>query len=157
MAGLAIGLAAAPADAQTPGTIERSLRLEAAGAALLLDHHATESVLLTPDVRRLAVFLTVEAGGPLLLDEAVLWLDGKVVTRHRYHDEDAARLLAGAAQPLLVGAVGEGEHGLRLEIKARQGKLATMSEFRFLKGPAPRFVELRLTAGATRQVRANAW
>lgn len=155
LAGLA--LASASVGAQTPSTIERSLRLEAEGDALLLQHHAAEKALTAPDQRRLSVFLSAEAGAPLLLEEAQLWLDGKVVARHRHQDSESARLLGGAVQALYLGAIDEGEHGLRVEIKTRQGKVAAMSEFRFLKGASPRFVELRLGAGPTRSIRASAW
>lgn len=146
---------AMPACAQS--TIEKSLRLEARGEALLLDHYRVEQALVVPDPQRLTVFLTQQPGPHLMLEEATLLLDGKPVARHRYTPADLDKLGDGATQPLFVGQIPAGEHSLRLELRARAGKIQPMSNFSFTKSLGPKYVELRIGNEAARQIKASAW
>jgi len=148
-------LPAAPAIAQS--AIENSLRFEAQGAALLLEHYQIERTMLAPDPDRLTVFLSTQPGSPLSLDEVTLWLDGRPLVRHRYTAAELSRLADGAVQPLYIGALASGDHQLKLEARTRLGKLAPMNVFSFAKSGQPRYIELRITGDGVRQIKAAAW
>lgn len=134
-----------------------ALRLEARGLALLHEHYRFERELASGDAGRLAVFVSVPPGGGFALDEVALVVDGQVLLRHRYSADELARLAAGAVQPLYAGPLAPGEHSVRLEAKARQGRVAPMSPLNIVKRERPGFVEFRIVGDAQRQIRAQAW
>lgn len=134
-----------------------ALRLEARGLALLHEHYRFERELASADAGRLNVFVSVPAGGAFALDEVALVIDGQVVVRHRYAAGDLARLAAGAVQPLYAGPLAPGEHSVRLEAKARHGRVAPMTPFTVVKRERPGFIEFRVVGEAQRQIRAQAW
>lgn len=155
---LICGLACLPAEnSGAQSLVEESLRLEAQGTALLLEHYEAEITMLAPDPDRLTVFLTLLPGAPSGLDEATLLLDGKPVARHRYTDAELARLAAGATQPLFVGQLPRGDHQLRIELRTKQGRIPPMSNFSFSKNFNPCFVELQISGDAARQISATSW
>ena len=153
----AVGAAGTARADATTDALDAALRLESRGLALLVEQQQFERSLLTQDPERLIVFVTAAPGAQTGLDEATLYLDGKVVVRHRYAPNDLARFSEGGAQALYVGSVVPGEHTLRLELRLKQGKTQPMPVFRFVKRGGPRVVELEIAGDATRQVRAASW
>lgn len=134
-----------------------ALRLEARGLALLHEHYLFERDLASAGSGRLTVFVAAPPGGAFALDEVALLVDGQVVARHRYAAGDLARLAAGAVQPLYAGPLAAGEHSVRLEAKARQGRVAAMVPLTVVKRERPAYVEFRIVGEAQRQIRAQAW
>ena len=137
--------------------IEESLRLEAQGAALLLEHYQVEQIMLAPDPDRLTVFLTIPPGSPIQLEEAVLFLDDKAVHKHRYTANELALLDDGAVQPLFIGQQAIGEHLLRIELRTKLGKVQPMGNYSFSKQASPRFIELQIVGTVGRQIKVAAW
>lgn len=145
----------APVHAQS--AIENSLRFEAQGVALLIEHYQVEQAMLAPDPDRLTVFLSTPPGSPFSLDEVTLLLDGHPLVRHRYTVAELSRLADGAVQPLYVGALSCGEHQLKLEARTRLGKVAPMTVFSFSKQARPSHIEFQISGDGVRQIKAAAW
>lgn len=151
------GLTSGAGAQERPSPMDDALRVEARGNRLLLEHYRIEQALLSPDPDRLTVFLSVPPGPPLVLDEAVVHLDGRVIARHRYTPNDLSRLADGGVQPLYVGSITPGSHQIRLEVKTRQGKVQPLGAHAFAKTQRPGFVEFQIAGEAGRPIRVSAW
>ena len=152
-----VGLSAAVVAQDRPSPMDDALRAEARGNQLLLEHFRIEQALLSPDPDRLTVFLSLPPGPPVVLDEASVHLDGRVVVRHRYSANDLARLADGGVQPLYVGSIAPGTHQIRLEVKTRQGKVQALGAHTFAKTQQPGFVEFQIAGEAGRPIRVSSW
>ena len=153
----AVGLGSVGSAQERSSPLDDALRLEARGNRLLLEHYRIEQALLSPDPDRLTVFLSLPPGPPVVLDEAVLHLDGRIVARHRYTPNDLSRLADGGVQPLYVGSIPPGAHQIRLELKTRQGKVQPAGVHVFSKTQQPGFVEFQIAGDAGRPVRVASW
>lgn len=154
---LSVGLSTGGVAQERVSPMDEALRVEARGNQLLLEHYRIEQALLAPDADRLTVFLSLPPGPPVVLEEASLHLDGRVIVRHRYSANDLARLADGGVQPLYVGSIPPGNHQIRLEVKTRQGKVQALGAHTFVKTQQPGFVEFQIAGEAGRPVRVSSW
>jgi hypothetical protein len=153
---LALPGAAARADDAT-ALLERLQVLEAESASLLLDHYRFEESLMTPDNDRLTVFLYMPHGARMILNDATLVLDGKPVLKHVFSVNELQTLRDRNALLFYVSRLPAGEHTLRLDVRAMQGRLVPMKTHAFVKGETPKFVEIQIAGYDERQPFAMDW
>lgn len=145
------------AHAEDGGVFERSRALETEALGLLLEHFTFEESLLAPDNDRLTIFVSVPHGSRMVLEQVVLYLNGKPVVTHRYTVGELERFLGEGTQPIYLTRIPQGEHTLRLDVKVMQGVVRPMQTYRFTKGKASRFVELQIAGELAREVVVFEW
>lgn len=149
---------AQPAHAQDDVPVfERSRALETEAFGLLLEHFSFEESLLAPDNDRVVVFVSVPHGSRMVLEQVTLVFDGKPVVTHRYNVSELERFLSEATQRIYMTRVPQGQHTLRLDVKVMQGIVRPMPTFRFTKGKAAKYIDLRIAGELAREVVAVEW
>jgi hypothetical protein len=151
---LAGGVLPASAD-DALQTRSRALETEAFG--LLLDQFNLEESLLAPDNDRLTVFLSVPHGSRMVLNQVVLYLNGKPVVTHRYSVDELQRFLGEATQLLYMTRIPQGRHSLRLEVKVLQGIVQPMQNYTLNKGRSAKFVDLQIAGELAREIVVSEW
>lgn len=155
---LLLGLWSAVAQGEDSGTLlERSRAVETGSAALLLEHYRFEESLLSPDNDRLTVFVTMPHGARVLLADATLTLNGKQVLRHYYSVDELQLLRDRNAQLLFVTRLPPGEHSIKFDVRAMQGRIVPMKPYTFVKGKNAKFVEFQIAGYEVREVFAVDW
>lgn len=148
--------AALHADEAT-ALLERVQVLEAESAGLLLDHYRFEESLLTPDNDRLTVFLSMPHGARVILNDATLLVDDKPVLKHMFSVNELQALRDRNALLFYVSRIPPGEHSIRLDVRAMQGRVVPMKTHAFVKGETPKFVEIQIAGYDERQPFAMDW
>lgn len=155
---LLLGLWGAVARADDAATLlERSQVVETESTALLLEHYRFEESLMTPDNDRLTVFVTMPHGARVLLNDATLYLDGKQVLKHFYSVNELQLLRDRNAQLLFVTRIPPGEHSIKFDVRAMQGRVLPMKPYAFVKGKNAKFIEIQIAGYEVREVFAVDW
>ncbi|HEY5763995.1 MAG TPA: hypothetical protein VIS73_12370 [Rhodocyclaceae bacterium] len=144
---------AAVADNGTKALLERALAAETESLAILLDHHRLEEDLLSPDVDRLGVFLTLPPGLAAEVEQVQLLVDASS------HNPALAlpKSRLPLTVPLFVQRVGPGAHSVRLDLRLA-GSRGVISQSVSVDKPAgARFVEFRLQGGRSPQLSVVQW
>lgn len=105
-----------------------------------------------PAPRRWTVFFTVDpAMTDFTLDAVELSVDGTVVARHRYTDQERAALSDQGAQQLFIAGIDPGPHRVRVRFDGQWDGQPYRREQRFTvdKPEGPRLLELRLAPEVT--------
>lgn len=146
-------IAGALADSGTKALLERALAAETESLAVLLDHHRLEQDLLSPDVDRLGVFLSLPPGRVADIEQVQLLLDAS-----RYGAE-LGKLPADRplTVPLVVQRIGQGTHTLQLDLRLSGGRGIVSHTLRVDKGAHARFVEFRLDDARSPRLTAQQW
>lgn len=139
------------------GVLEQSRSIETETMTLLTEHYRFEEALLAPDSDRLTVFLTMPHGARVILDSVTVVLDGKPVHTHHYAVNQLLLLRERNSQLLFVTRIPPGQHSLRLDVRAMQGRVLPMKTFDFFKGSNAKFVELNLAGYEVREVFPADW
>ncbi|MDT0634974.1 hypothetical protein [Spectribacter hydrogenoxidans] len=111
-----------------------------------------EQEISYPAPRRWTVFFTVDpAMTDFMLDAVELSVDGTVVTRHRYSDQERAALANQGAQKLFIAGLNPGPHRVRVRFEGQLDNQPYRREQRFTidKPEGPRLLELRLSPEVT--------
>lgn len=157
-AALITTLPAAVAGAGDSHALLDQLRgLEAKGASLLVEHYRFEEALLAPDNDRMTVFLSLPYGARVILKNATLYLDGKVVLRHVFSLRDLEMLRDRATKVFYVSRIPPGEHSLKLDVQVFQGEVRPMAVYGFAKGRNAKFVHFQIDGADSRQVVTSDW
>ena len=131
--------------------------LEADTAALLVEHYRFEESLLAPDNDRLTVFLSLPYGSRIILKNAALSIDGRIVLAHVFSLADLESLRDRATTVLYAGRIPPGDHVLRLDLNVFQGEVRPMRVHMFRKGPNAKFIHLQIDGSNFREVVAADW
>ena len=107
-----------------------------------------EEDLLFPANTQFSVFVSMDIGLLFDLNAVEVKLDDKIVASHLYTEREVSALKRGGVQRLYVGNMASGEHELIAYFtgggpKGRDYKRA--STVKVKKGPAPQYVELKIS------------
>lgn len=153
---LVLALATAPnvsAESGTKALLERALAAEADSVSILLDHYRLEEELLSPDVDRLSVLLSIPAGRAARIEQVQLLIDASRKSP-ALGQLPADRPLT---VPLFVERVGQGVHTLQLDLRMSGGGGLVSHTLRVEKAGVARFVEFRLEGERNLRLVARQW
>lgn len=150
---LACVSAAAVADSGTKDLLERALAAETESLAVLLDHHRLEEDLLSPDVDRLGVFLSIPPGLAAEVEQVQLLVDASSHTPALGFQKSRLPLTV----PLFVQRVGPGAHSVRIDLRLTAGRGLISQSVSVDKSAGARFVEFRLQGGRNPQLAVVQW
>lgn len=138
--------------------IDRSEVVESESASLLTEHYQFGEELLQPQDDRLTVFLTLKPfGAAIIMNELTLYLNDKPVVVHPYTESELVQFLDWSSQLVFAARIPPGLHTLRAEITVRQGKLAPMETYVFVKESKAKFIELQVAGSPVREILATDW
>lgn len=145
--------ATALAESGTKALLERALAAEAESVSILLDHYRLEDELLSPDVDRLTVLLSIPAGRAADIEQVQLLVDAsrKSPVLGKLPDDRPLTV------PLYLERVGQGAHTLQLDLRLGGGRGIVSQGLRVDKAGAARFVEFRLEGERNPRLVARQW
>lgn len=141
------------ADDGTKALLERALAAETESLAILLDHYRLEEDLLSPDLDRLGVFLTLPSGLATEVEQIQLLVDA---SRHNPALPPEKNRLP-MTLPLFVQRVGPGAHVVRLDLRLTGGRGVISEAVTVDKSASARFVEFRLQGGRSPRLVVIQW
>ena len=150
-------VAAAP-RAEQPGEshqrfIELDSELQAIKEEILAinrDMRAVEEMSLYPQGQQMVVLVSIAAGSGLSAARITLNIDGQIVSRHDYSEQESNALLKGGVHRLYSGGVSEGEHRVEVSLsghRSRNKQFTQRNSTTIHKAPGRKYLELHLGAG----------
>lgn len=136
----------------------RARALELESAAVLLDHYRFEDDLISSPSDRLVVFLGMPHGTPVILQEVVLYLDGKPVAAHPYSVDDLMVLRGHGAQLFYTTRIPPGIHTIKAGARVLQGRVKVMQQpYKFSKGRKAKFIRVQFAGLLVREFEFAEW
>jgi hypothetical protein len=151
--GLLLALASAMAVAAEPPELALQ-QVEQSLAELERDLLILEEDLLYPPSSRVAVFLSLDVGALLSLQEVEVKLNGDTVAHHLYTERQVDALARGGVQQLYVGNARQGDNEVTaffLGHDAQEREVRHAASLRFTKSFEPMYLQLRIADSTTLQ------
>ena len=105
----------------------------------------------------MVVLFSVSEGRPIVLRDAILYLDNVPVLKYPFSVAQMQVLMRRGVHRLFDARIPAGKHSIRLELKAVQGTLPPMATYAFTKGRSAKFIEFQLYGEAPRKIDVIEW
>jgi hypothetical protein len=118
--------------------------------AINRDMRALEEMSLYPQGQQIVVLVSIAAGSGLSAARITLNIDGQIVSRHDYSEQESDALLNGGVHRLYSGGVSEGEHRVEVSLsgyRTRKKPFTQRNSTTIHKVPGRKYLELHLGPG----------
>ena len=118
--------------------------------AINRDMRSLEEMSLYPQGQQLVVLVSIAAGSGLSAARITLNIDGQIVSRHDYSEQESNALLKGGVHRLYSGGVSEGQHRVEVSLSGRRTRNKQFTERNSTtihKTPGRKYLELHLGPG----------
>jgi hypothetical protein len=118
--------------------------------AINRDMRALEEISMYPQGQQMVVLVSIAAGSGLSAARITLNVDGQIVSRHDYSEQESNALLKGGVHRLYSGGVSEGEHRVEVSLsgyRTRKKPFTQRNSTTIHKVPGRKYLELHLGPG----------
>lgn len=109
-----------------------------------------EEMSLYPQGQQMVVLVSIAAGSGLSAARVTLNIDGQIVSRYDYSEQESNALLKGGVHRLYSGGVSEGQHRVEVTLSGRRSRNKPFTERKSTtihKAPGRKYLELHLGPG----------
>jgi hypothetical protein len=118
--------------------------------AINRDMRALEEISMYPQGQQMVVLVSIAAGSGLSAARITLNVDGQIVSRHDYSEQESNALLNGGVHRLYSGGVSEGDHRVEVSLsghRTRNKQFTQRNSTTIHKVPGLKYLELHLGPG----------
>lgn len=148
---------ASAGEPDSAAVLDRARSLEAEAMAEMSSLYAFEEALMTEENDRVIIFFSMPHGARVILTEVVLTLNDKPVVNRPLSVGELLVLQGRGAQVLHATRLPIGDHRLRVDVKAMQGRVTPMPTFTFTKNKFSKFIQILLSGSPVRQFEVLEW
>lgn len=118
--------------------------------AINRDLQAIEEMSLYPRGQQMVVLVSIAADSGLSAARITLNIDGEIVSRHDYSEQESDALLKGGVHRLYSGGVSEGQHRVEVSLTGRRSRnkqFTQRNSTTIHKSPGRKYLEVHLGPG----------